>query len=160
MFSSQEALIYIQNIAAKYGPFTYAEPKTPLNVTMLDRHLFDMIPIAWKRDGNVVLPPPVPIPKPIPARRTSVPARKIKTYDFIPPISGSGRIITQRVSLHDNVDRAKANGPDEKSVVNYRQSETLKACRKPIPKVIIKLKGMVLISFQNKSPNTHFPFLE
>lgn len=141
----QEAAIYIRNLVKKYGSFTYAKPKTTLNVQMIERHLFDMIPNAWKQLGRINIPKT----KPIPARRKSIAASKIVDVEFAPPISGSGRIISRRAStFHHAVPSTPMN-----NIINYRQSirlnefqqqqkpSTKETQRVPIPKIIIKLNG-------------------
>lgn len=53
----------------KFGAFNYSELNTALNVTMLERHLYDQIPGAWKKLGHMDIP--APIPKPIPRCKRS-----------------------------------------------------------------------------------------
>lgn len=143
----QEAAIYVRNLVTEYGSFNFAEPNTKLNVQMYERHLFEMIPCAWKKLGKTCVP--LSLSKPIPARRKSVPAHKIAESQFPPPISGSGRIITRRAStINDN----KQSNPMA-NVINYRQSIRLNelelqkkssiedTLRAPIPKFIIRLNG-------------------
>lgn len=134
---------------AKYGNFAPAEPNTPLNVQMFERHLFEMIPTAWKKLGKLTMPMPMPMPKPTPTRRRSVPIHEIATPEFPPPISGSGRIISRRASTFKDERPSKPMG----NVINYRQSVRLneleaqnkplakESPRAPIPKFTIRFKG-------------------
>lgn len=94
-----------------------------LNEKMLERHLFEMLPNAWKKLHKTVVPPP--IPKPVPAYQESVPAQEITASDFPPPISGSGRIIKRRVSMFVGNNHANTD------VLNYRQSVLLKKFNAP-----------------------------
>lgn len=70
---------------------------------MMERHLFDMIPGAWKDLGKTVIPPPVL--KPIPAsatstRRMSLPVQRTKRVFASAhlPVHTSGPI-TRRMSI-------------------------------------------------------------
>lgn len=116
---------------------------------MFERHLFEMIPVAWKNLGKMT--EPAKLPKPTTARRRSVPTHEITTSEFPPPISGSGRIILRRSSaFHDERQSNKM-----RNVINYRQSVRLheieeqkktwakETPREPIPKFTIRLKGMM-----------------
>lgn len=137
--------IYIRNILNEYGSFSYAQPNVPLNGKMLDRHLFDMVPNAWKKIGKSTIP--LSIPKPISARRQSMPACVSKPFSVISSISGSGRIIKRRDTLCNKSEQTQ----DNNQTVNYRQlmefnklkRKNESVAREPIPKFTIKLKGTV-----------------
>lgn len=137
----------MQNLSMKYRYFNYAAPKTLLHVDMLERHLYDMIPNAWKELGKNVIPKP--IPKPVPAsatmaRRQSVPVRKITAP--IMPVSISGRIMTRRMSMlfepttsQDIVSAAKNIGTGRRQSIQQDEmrvgNTTIKKVT-PIPKAM------------------------
>lgn len=75
----QELKMHVQNLIMKFGSFHFAQLNTPLNATMLERHLFDMIPGAWKQLGHLEVP--ALIPKPIPRRKNSR-----KSIPPLPPV--------------------------------------------------------------------------
>lgn len=69
---------------------------------MLERHLYDTIPDAWKMLGKTCIPPPIPKPMPAPVaatRRKSVlpPSEPIEHSPAA--ILASGRVITRRLSM-------------------------------------------------------------
>lgn len=111
---------------------------------MFERHLFDMIPGAWKKLGTTTVPASLPNHPDTPIRPRLDPTHKIATPEFPPQISGSGRIISRRLSAIN--DECQSN--TMKNVVNYRQSvrmNELELQNKPIPKFTIRLKGKVKI---------------
>lgn len=100
--------MYIQNLIAKFGSYSYADD-TPLNDQMFERHLYDTIPGAWKMLGKSAVPPQIPPPQaaPIATRRRSVMPQSSPAIQPSPAeIIASGRVITRRVSmfLEMNVD--------------------------------------------------------
>lgn len=96
---NQEADSYIKNLIMKFGSFNFAEPFTVLHGNCLDRHLYDMLPNAWKHPEI-----PAPIPKTAPAasaRRKTVITRR-KTITSIEPklvASNSGGVRTRCTSM-------------------------------------------------------------
>lgn len=71
----------------------------------LERHLFDMIPNAWKQLGKDVVPPSIQKPGSATlARRQSVPARRMSTStSTITSKTSTGRITTRRMSMMDDL---------------------------------------------------------
>lgn len=73
--SKQEAGVYIENLIEAYGSFNYAKFHTTLDENKLNRHLYDMIPGAFKNDmlENKELPSPASkIASAIRARRMTI----------------------------------------------------------------------------------------
>lgn len=101
-FQFQEAKTYIDNLIKKYGTFNYAEPITVLNGNFLERHLYDMIPNAWKELGRSDIPPPIPKKNPD-AYRNYFPVKQEKeeTLDPSQEASTSAGNLTRRMSAVD-----------------------------------------------------------
>lgn len=75
----------------KFGSFHFADSNTPVQVDMLERHLYDMIPNAWKLLGNTMAPPPIPKQAPskvTAARRMTVSLRKPVIKEPVPIVNG------------------------------------------------------------------------
>lgn len=107
-----------------------AEPNTLLISDMLERHLFDTIPNAWKALGKSVVPPP--ISKPVAAkkidisRRHSVASRSPQTT--APTSSGRINESARRMStvnqhdMHgDYVDGSKHDGSKQSQKISARR---------------------------------------
>lgn len=100
---------------------------------MLDRHLYDTIPGAWKMLGHSVVPPPIPKPLSalaISARRMSLPAQRTKRIFPTPPpqrpppqVFDIGRIMTRRLSAFiDGTLEEKEKSKAKKAIPYRRQS--------------------------------------
>lgn len=115
---------YIDKLIDKYDLFIFAPPNTALRGNFIERHLFDVIPNAWKELGRSESPPP--IPKPVAAsatsaRRISLPVQQIKQVVSTQPTLG--RIMTRRMSAM--VDPITVNDGAEKprkSIAYRRQT--------------------------------------
>lgn len=125
----------------EFGSFNYAPRNTLLHGKMVERHLYDMIPNAWKKLGKSVLP--LPIPKPVSAsvkaRRQSVPARYITASTASAPMITASRVMTRRMSII--FDMNQSNDKNSEQIVsssigpNSRQSiqAELPATREYLP---------------------------
>ncbi|XP_055312561.1 MYND-type zinc finger-containing chromatin reader ZMYND8-like [Sitodiplosis mosellana] len=98
----KEAESYINNLIKKYGSFNYADAITVLHGNFLERHLYEMIPNAWKELGHSVVPPPIPKSKPASAtcaRRMSLPVKQTKRNSPVPQeVYTTGCVMTRRMS--------------------------------------------------------------
>lgn len=86
---------------------------------MLERHLYETIPDAWKMLGKQCIPPPIPKPMPAPVatRRKSVLPPSGPIEHSPAAILASGRVITRRLSMIIE----KTVESDEKCTADGRQ---------------------------------------
>ncbi|XP_031635445.1 uncharacterized protein LOC116348555 [Contarinia nasturtii] len=100
MEATKEAEHYIENLIKNYRLFNYAEPATFLRGDMLERHLYDTIPNAWKELGKSDVPPPIPAPATV-ARRMSTPVQRSNRQSVMQTpeeLLKTGRCMTRRLS--------------------------------------------------------------
>ncbi|XP_055301652.1 uncharacterized protein LOC129568114 [Sitodiplosis mosellana] len=129
-----EAKIYIQNIIMKFGSFHFANSTNlMLNEQHLDRHLYEMVPNAWK---NPIVPPEIP---PKPARSTNTRRKTVVTRKSAPnmPVPIFGGILTRRMSVAIDAICPSVFEDDTEYKAFDQQSndtKTLKLKIQPVPK--------------------------
>lgn len=115
-----------------YGSYELAASNTPLIASMLERHLYDIIPKAWAALGNKVIPPPINDNNPMAkaakiSRRHSIASRSPQTPTISPsPInSTTARIGMRRMSTvnqHNDSDNSVDDGSSRSKINIRRQS--------------------------------------
>lgn len=102
----------------KFGSFHFADSNTPLHVDMLERHLYDMIPNAWKLLGNTMAPPP--IPKQAPSKVT--PARRMTKMPV--PIVNGGLLTRMMAVKQEPVDINEFDNSTAETIETEMQPST------------------------------------